>query len=285
MSDNTQLPGSGAIIATDEISGVMFQRVKLVHGSEGVNQGDIAESNPFPVKVLEAILPVGASTEATLTELKQALDLLSAKITACNTGEVALDASTLAALETVTAAVSGTVAISNFPVTQLVSGSVTVSNLPSTQTVAGTVAVSNLPATQAISGTVAVSNLPATQTVSGSVVVSNFPENTSLTNTELRAEPVSVQDSLATTLQQSIAALNDSILYMASAILDKMPVLDRTDRVRVDLTDYGIGGSVYAISNVNACANISGTVTYRMFEPWNFSDAGSARLYQQIIVS
>lgn len=50
-------------------------------------------------------------------------------------------------------AVSGTLAISNFPSTQPVSGVVSVDNLPSTQTVTGTVSVANFPATQPVSGT------------------------------------------------------------------------------------------------------------------------------------
>jgi hypothetical protein len=56
-------------------------------------------------------------------------------------------------------AISGAVAVSNFPATQPVSGSVAVSNLPATQPVSGTVAVSNLPATQPVSGSVSISGV------------------------------------------------------------------------------------------------------------------------------
>lgn len=95
-----------------------------------------------------------------------------------------------------------------------------------------------------------------------------------------------VADATLAELQDAIRALNDSVLYMAAAILDKMPTLDRTDRVRVDMTDYGVGGSAYAWSQINGVSNPSTGYTFtRLFEPWNFSDAGSARLYQQIIVS
>lgn len=54
MADNTQLGASdpaGAIAATDEIGGVHFQRIKLIHGVDGVNDGDAAGSNPLPVKI------------------------------------------------------------------------------------------------------------------------------------------------------------------------------------------------------------------------------------------
>jgi hypothetical protein len=51
MADNTilNLGSGGDTIATDEISGVKYQRVKLIHGADGVNDGDVAETNPFPV--------------------------------------------------------------------------------------------------------------------------------------------------------------------------------------------------------------------------------------------
>ena len=51
MADNTVLPvGSGGdTIATDDIGGVKFQRVKLIHGADGINAGDVASANPLPV--------------------------------------------------------------------------------------------------------------------------------------------------------------------------------------------------------------------------------------------
>lgn len=51
MADNTTLNvGSGGdVIAADDISGVKYQRIKLIHGVDGVNDGDVAKTNPFPV--------------------------------------------------------------------------------------------------------------------------------------------------------------------------------------------------------------------------------------------
>ncbi len=51
MSDNVTLnPGiGGAVIAADEIAGTKYQRVKLIHGDDGVNDGDISSTNPLPV--------------------------------------------------------------------------------------------------------------------------------------------------------------------------------------------------------------------------------------------
>jgi hypothetical protein len=85
---------------------------------------------------------------------------------------------------------------------------------------------------------------------------------------------------------QALVQLNDTMLYFITAMLDKMPRLDKTDRVTVDMTDYGVGGNAYASSIVNGVSNpITGVTFLRQMEPWNFSDAGSARLYQQITVS
>ena len=52
MADNTtlNLGTGGDNIATDDISGVKFQRVKVIHGNDGVNDGDVSETNPLPVQ-------------------------------------------------------------------------------------------------------------------------------------------------------------------------------------------------------------------------------------------
>ena len=51
MPDNVgYTPGSGATIAADDVGGALLQRVKIVQGIDGVNDGDIAASNPMPVQ-------------------------------------------------------------------------------------------------------------------------------------------------------------------------------------------------------------------------------------------
>ena len=51
MADNVgYTPGSGATIAADDVGGALLQRVKIVQGVDGVNDGDVAASNPLPVQ-------------------------------------------------------------------------------------------------------------------------------------------------------------------------------------------------------------------------------------------
>ena len=60
MADNVgYTPGAGATVSADEILGILFQRIKLTLGADGVNDGDVSSSNPMPVaaygELMEAI--------------------------------------------------------------------------------------------------------------------------------------------------------------------------------------------------------------------------------------
>lgn len=76
MADNTTLNiGTGGdVIASDDIAGVKYQRVKIVHGIDGVNDGDISSSNPMPTFIIDTTkVPVsfwanGAASGATGVE-------------------------------------------------------------------------------------------------------------------------------------------------------------------------------------------------------------------------
>lgn len=49
MSDNVAVtPGSGATIATDDIGGIQYQRVKVTFGADG-SATDVSEGNPLPI--------------------------------------------------------------------------------------------------------------------------------------------------------------------------------------------------------------------------------------------
>lgn len=51
--DNVQLStnvGVGAVAASDTIGGVDFQRIKLISGADGTNDGDVAKGNPLHIR-------------------------------------------------------------------------------------------------------------------------------------------------------------------------------------------------------------------------------------------
>ena len=124
--------GSGPSVATDDVGGRHYQIVKLAIGGDGTVT--LIDAAGLPVSVASLPLPGGASTEATLAALKAVADTiataaaaikiaaeaLNGKTTAVNTGAiagtVAIDAGSLAALETIS--------VANFPATQPISGNV-----------------------------------------------------------------------------------------------------------------------------------------------------------------
>jgi len=70
MADNVAVTaGSGTSIAADDISSVWYQRVKMVIGADGTNDGDIAATNPMPVSAAYKVvtvtcsLPIGALSD------------------------------------------------------------------------------------------------------------------------------------------------------------------------------------------------------------------------------
>ena len=55
MADNVgYTPGTGATIAADDLSGVLYQRVKISEGADG-SATDVSAANPLPVSVPGAV--------------------------------------------------------------------------------------------------------------------------------------------------------------------------------------------------------------------------------------
>lgn len=67
MVDNLDItPGTGRTIATDQVAGVDYQRVKAVWGADGtVTDVDVASGSPLPVQVRSAtgLIPIGEPTD------------------------------------------------------------------------------------------------------------------------------------------------------------------------------------------------------------------------------
>lgn len=290
MSDNTQLP-DGDTIATDDIGGVKFQRFKFVLGADGVNDGDVSSSNPVPVQgafypvtqpVSAAALPLpeGASTEFTLAELKSAVTALSAKVIACNTAAVALDSATLGALETITISNPTPQGLTD---TQLraTAVTVTVSNPTEQGLTDAQLRATAVPVSLA---SVEVSNFPTT------VSIDNFPVGGSgLTDTELRATalPVTVAGAAQDATVVALQALNDTMLYMLAAILEKMPRVTGNDQAAISIEAGSVGVSslptLAAVTTLSNITNVGGKHASQL--PDAISQLGALHLYRNITVS
>jgi hypothetical protein len=56
MADNVgYTPGVGATIAADDIGGILYQKVKIIHGADGVAH-ETADSNPLPVTATQELM-------------------------------------------------------------------------------------------------------------------------------------------------------------------------------------------------------------------------------------
>jgi hypothetical protein len=82
MADNvefqhtfTATPPKDTIVGADEIDGVVYQRMKLIHGADGVNEGDISALNPLPVNLL-ALVTVNQSILSELVKMNKYLSIL-----------------------------------------------------------------------------------------------------------------------------------------------------------------------------------------------------------------
>ncbi|MES2904407.1 MAG: hypothetical protein V4696_09510, partial [Pseudomonadota bacterium] len=164
MADNVTLPGTGAVVATDDVGGSQFQRVKLDIGGDGASSPVVA-GNGLPVAVVGTV-PVSGTVGVTgAYQATQPVSIASMPSTPV-TGT----------FWQATQPISGTVGVS---------GSVAVTGTfwQATQPVSGTVTVGN--ASLAVTGTF----FQATQPVSiAATVVVSGP----LTDTQLRATAVPI---------------------------------------------------------------------------------------------
>jgi hypothetical protein len=107
MSDNfTYTPGTGETGAADDIGGVKFPRVKLIHGADGTNDGDVSDANPLPIDDAGGSITVdgtvtaelSAPDNAVLDTIDAVLDTINAKlVTGTDIGDVTINNSTGAA--------------------------------------------------------------------------------------------------------------------------------------------------------------------------------------------
>ena len=191
--------------------------------------------------------------------IKVAAEALNTKTTTVNTGAiagtVALDAPTLAALET-----TG-VAVSNFPATQPISGTIALD--------AGTLA--------ALENTgVAVSNFPATQPISAASLPLPADAATETTLALLKA----ATDALLSATE-SINAQAETTTTLLAAMFEKMPRVTGNDQAAVSVE------ALPTLANVTTVANLTNqnAMGGKFISGDNAMLAGTAHIYNQITVS
>lgn len=75
MADNVgYTPGSGEVIATDDIGGVQYQRVKAVWGTDGV-ANDINATTPLPVQGVGELIEAIEAMRMAIVSLSRSIGL------------------------------------------------------------------------------------------------------------------------------------------------------------------------------------------------------------------
>jgi len=84
MADNVgYTPGSGAVIAADDISSVLYQRVKISEGADG-SATDVSAANPMPSSVPGAV----SATILSLTTAATGSNYTAFASTTCNSLDI-----------------------------------------------------------------------------------------------------------------------------------------------------------------------------------------------------
>ena len=111
MSDNVgYTPGSGEIIATDDIGGVQYQRVKPVWGVDGV-ANDVNANTPLPIQALGELMEAIEAMRMAIQSMNRTIGL--AQVEAL-TGRLRVAVESIVAITgTVTANQGGTWNITN----------------------------------------------------------------------------------------------------------------------------------------------------------------------------
>ena len=90
MADNVAYtPGSGATIAADDIGGVLYQRVKMIHGADGIAH-ETADGNPLPIKAMGELIEAIEAMRVAIQSLNRTVGMAQVNPL---TGRMLVDAS------------------------------------------------------------------------------------------------------------------------------------------------------------------------------------------------
>ena len=114
MADNVgYTPGSGEIIATDDIGGVQYQRVKPVWGTDGV-ANDVNANTPLPVEAYGELIEAIEAMRMAIVSLQKSIGMAQVNpLTGRMLVEIGASTNTQTVSGTVTANQGGTWNITN----------------------------------------------------------------------------------------------------------------------------------------------------------------------------
>ncbi len=124
MPDNVgYTPGSGAIIAADDIGGNLHQRIKMVVGDDGVSDGDVSLANPMPIQGVGELVEQLAAIRVLLQSLTRSVgmampDAFGRLLVNVATGTVAVSALPTLAAVTTLATLTNQTQIGGLPATE-----------------------------------------------------------------------------------------------------------------------------------------------------------------------
>jgi hypothetical protein len=111
MADNVgYTPGVGATIAADDIGGILYQKVKMIHGADGIAH-ETADNNPLPVTATQELMQAIEAMRMAIQALSRTIGM--AQVEAL-TGRLRVAVESIVAISgTVTANQGGTWNITN----------------------------------------------------------------------------------------------------------------------------------------------------------------------------
>jgi hypothetical protein len=124
MADNIgYTPGSGAVIAADDVGGALLQRIKVVVGDDGVNDGDVSLANPMPIQgvgeLVEQLAAIRMLLQSMTRTVGQAMPDAFGRLLVNITGQ--------------TVTVAGTVAVSTAATVTTLTNQTNIGGLPATE--------------------------------------------------------------------------------------------------------------------------------------------------------
>jgi hypothetical protein len=118
MADNVgYTPGVGATIAADDIGGILYQKVKMIHGADGIAH-ETADGNPLPVTATQELMQAIEAMRMAIHALTRTIGLaqvnpLTGRMLVDGAGVTQPVSGTVTATGTIAATQSGTWNITN----------------------------------------------------------------------------------------------------------------------------------------------------------------------------